>query len=123
MKPLNVVIAQHDSSSAEVLAACLQNHFRVVAVAHDLDQVRSAIPKHRADVAIVDLEMASLADIDRLRREFKNVEIVCTHRLADDTLWTQALAAGAADCCHPSDVRSIVFAANRTVPIARTTAA
>ena len=123
MKPLNIVVAQHDTFSAEALAASLQHHFHVVALARSLDEVRSAIPKHRADVAVIDLEMTSLNDIDALHREFRGVDIVCTHRLADEHLWTQALAAGATDCCHPSDVRSIVFAATRTVPIARTSAA
>lgn len=123
MKPLNVVVAQHDSLSAEVLAASLQYHFRVVALARSLDEVRSAIPKHRADVAVIDLEMTSLNDIDALHREFGSVDIVCTHRLADEGMWTKALAAGATDCCHPSDVRSIVFAASRTVPMARGSAA
>jgi DNA-binding NarL/FixJ family response regulator len=123
MKPLNVVVAQNDSLSAEALAASLQNHFRVVALARSLDEVRCAIPKHRADVAVIDLEMTSFTDIDALHREFGRVEIVCTHRLADEGLWTQALAAGASDCCHPSDVRSIVFAASRTVPMARGNAA
>jgi DNA-binding NarL/FixJ family response regulator len=123
MKPLNIVVAQHDTFSAEALATSLQHHFHVVALARSLDEVRSAIPKHRADVAVIDLEMTSLNDIDALHREFRGVDIVCTHRLADEHLWTQALAAGATDCCHPSDVRSIVFAATRTVPIARTSAA
>jgi len=123
MKPLNVVVSQYDSSSAEALATSLQHHFRIVAVAVGLDEVRSAIPKHRADVAVVDLETATLDQIAALRREFASLEIVCTHRLADEHLWTQALAAGANDCCHPSDVRSIVFAASRTVPMARSTAA
>ena len=120
---MNVVVAQGDPGSAESLAASLQNHFRIVAVARGVNEIRAAIPKHRADVVVVDMEMASLAEIDGLRQEFPQVEIVCTHRLADDRLWTQALAAGAADCCHPSDIRSIVFAASRTVPMARTTAA
>ncbi|MCI0352017.1 MAG: hypothetical protein L0Z53_21565 [Acidobacteriales bacterium] len=123
MKPLNIVVAQHDSVSAEALAASLQHHFRVVALARNFDELRSAIPKHRADVAVIDLEMTTLSDIDALHQEFRGVDIVCTHRLADERLWTKALAAGATDCCHPSDVRSIVFAASRTVPIARGSAA
>lgn len=123
MKPLNVVVAQNDSGYAEFLAASLQSHFHVVALAHSLDEVRSVIPKHRADVAVIDLELASLSDVDTLRQEFQGVDIVCTSRLADENLWTQALAAGALDCCHPSDVRSIVFAASRTVPMARGSAA
>ena len=67
--------------------------------------------------------MSSLSAIDQLRREFRNLEIVCTHRLADERLWSAALGAGAVDCCHPSDVRGIVLAANRTAIMARTTAA
>ena len=123
MKPLNVVVAQHDSGTAQALADSLQSHFHVVALAQSLDDVRSAIPKHRADVAVIDLELVTLNDVDTLSREFQGLDIVCTSRLADETLWTQALAAGARDCCHPGDVRSIVFAATRTIPRARGSAA
>ena len=123
MKPLNVVIAQRESKIAEGLARDLQSHFKMIAVARDLEEMRRAVPKHRADVAIIDLEAASLIEVDQLRREYPELTIVCTHRLADERMWQAALSSGAQDCCHPSDARSIVLAANRTQIMSRTTAA
>src|SRR5437588_13125488 len=123
MKPLNVVITQSEGKSAQALAAELQIHFKRIAVAFDLEDVRRTVPKHRADVVILDLEGASLIEVDQLRRDFPELTIVCTHRLADERMWQAALASGAQDCCHPSDVRSIVLAASRTQVMSRTTAA
>ncbi|PYX94277.1 MAG: hypothetical protein DMG67_01970 [Acidobacteria bacterium] len=123
MKPLNLVLAQADAQNAVLLAENLQSHFKGVSLARDFEEIRRAVVQNRADVAVIDLEMASLSAIDQLRREFRNLEIVCTHRLADERLWSAALGAGAIDCCHPSDVRGIVLAANRTAIMARTTAA
>jgi hypothetical protein len=78
---------------------------------------------HRADVAIVDLELARLDEVQQLCRQFTNTSIVCTHRLADEKLWTMALAAGAVDCCASSDVRAIVLAASNTSPMPHSHAA
>ena len=111
MKPLSIVVFQKNQESAESLATSLCVHFRLVIVAHDLDELRLAIPKHRADVAIVDLELAGLDDVEELCKEFARVGIVCTHRLADEKMWSKALAAGASDCCASSDIRAIVLAA------------
>lgn len=111
MKPLSIIVFQKNHQSAESLASSLCMHFRLVNVAYDLAELRQAIPKHRADVAIVDLELAGLDDVEELCREFAPVSIVCTHRLADEKMWSQALAAGAQDCCASSDVRAIVLAA------------
>lgn len=112
MKPLSVIVFQINSKSAESLAKSLYNHFRVVNVAGDLDELRRAIPRHSADVAIVDLERTGLDDVRQLHQEFTATSIVCTHRLADERMWSQALAAGAVDCCASSDVRAIVLAAS-----------
>jgi DNA-binding NarL/FixJ family response regulator len=123
MKPLSVVVAQGNSKSADSLVKSLYNHFRVVQVAHNLGELRSYIPQLRVDVAIVDLEMAGIRDVQTLRQEFPGVTIVCTHRVADEKMWTQALAAGAADCCYDSDVRAIVLAASQTHPASHAHAA
>jgi len=113
MKPLTVVIAQNDPKNAEILASSLHSHFRAVSVARSVDELRTAIPKHRADLAVVDLELASLPDIAQLHREFPQTVVVCTHRSPDEEMWTSVMNAGAADFCQTSDVRSIVMAANR----------
>lgn len=123
MKPLSVVVAQDSSRSADALMLSLGEHFKSVTTACTLEELRHAVAKHRADVAVVDLEIANLLELDELRREFPQLTLVCTHRLADEQMWSAALAAGAQDCCHPSDVRSIVHAANRTQVMARSTAA
>jgi DNA-binding NarL/FixJ family response regulator len=123
MKPLSVVVAQNNSKSGETLAKSLYNHFRTVNVVRGLDELRYAIPRHRADVAIVDLELADISEVKRLNREFPATTIVCTHRLADEKMWTEALAAGAADCCHNSDVRAIVMAATNIRPLSHAHAA
>ena len=123
MKPLTVVVAQSDPKSAELLAASLHSHFKAVHIARDFEEVRSSVSKHRADLLVIDLELASLAAVEALRRELPATAVVCTHRLADEALWTRALAAGALDCCHTSDIRSIVLAADSNRARARGTAA
>jgi DNA-binding NarL/FixJ family response regulator len=123
MKPLSVVVAQGNSKTAEMLAKSLYNHFRVVHLFRTLDELRQAIPSNRADVAIVDLELASLSEVQQLKREFSSTTIVCTHRLADEKMWMDALAAGASDCCYSSDVRAIVLAASLTRTVSHAHAA
>ena len=123
MKPLTVVVAHRDPQSAEALAASLQSHFKAVHVVHDFAEACQSVPKHRADLLVIDLELASLPEVERLRREMPATAVVCTHRLADEALWAKALAAGAVDCCHSSDIRSIVLAADREHLMARSTAA
>ncbi|HZU29917.1 MAG TPA: hypothetical protein VFB79_02310 [Candidatus Angelobacter sp.] len=117
MKPLSVVVAQGNDKAAEMLAKSLYNHFRLVHTAGNLDELRHGISKHNADVAIIDLELAALSEVRRIKREFSGTTIVCTHRLADEKMWTEALAAGASDCCYTSDVRAIVLAASNTKTI------
>ncbi len=123
MKPLTVVVAHRDAKSAEALAASLQNHFKAVHTVRSVADVMPAIAKHRADLLVIDLELASFPQVELLRKELPATAVVCIHRLADEELWTRALAAGALDCCHSSDIRGIVLAADREHVMARTTAA
>lgn len=113
MTPLSVVVAQKDQASAATLAHSLHQHFKDVRVAESRDELLRLIPRNRAQVAVVDLELLDLATVTQLHELFTGTVIVCTHRLADEKLWADALAAGAADCCYDSDVRGIVMAAYR----------
>lgn len=113
MKPLSVVIAQNDPRSAEQLAASLHLHFRAVSVARNVDELRLAIPKNRADLAVVDLELVTLPDIAELHKEFPGTVVVCTHRTPDEEMWPSVLEAGATDYCQSADVRAIVLAVDR----------
>jgi DNA-binding NtrC family response regulator len=108
MQPLNVVLLQGDSSVAQSLVSALANTFSSVHQVQSLGEMRTSIAKHRAGVAILDMEAASMSDVEHLSREFPKACIVCTHRLADEDMWTAAVNAGAADVCPPSDTRGIL---------------
>ena len=68
MQSLSVVIANRDSQFASHLAASLNPYFRNVSVVRSLDEVRNAIPKQRAQLAILDLELASVGEVEQIAR-------------------------------------------------------
>jgi|SRR5690348_878563 DNA-binding NarL/FixJ family response regulator len=111
MQHTNVVLLQSDPNVAHALATSLANSFHRVHVAQSLDELRHAAAKHRPYAIIVDLETASFAEVEALKREFADVRVVCTHRVADEEMWTRTLSIGADDCCPTSDMRSILMAA------------
>jgi DNA-binding NtrC family response regulator len=116
MKPLNVALLQSDAGIVRTLCSSLCHHFHAIHAAKNVEELRQIITKHRVEVVVVDIEMACLSEIECLRRDFAALSIVCTHRLADDKMWTAALNAGAADMCASVDTRSIVTAALRNTP-------
>ena len=113
MQPTNIVLLQSDPNVAQMLAASLSNSFHGVHVARSVDEVRHTTAKHRPYAIIVDLESATISDVESLRRDFEGVRIVCNHRIADEEMWTRTLSAGADDCCPSSDTRGILFATTR----------
>ncbi len=113
MQDCNVIIAQNNPHSAQYLAASLHTHFRGVYIARNLDELRLCLRKRRPRAAVLDLELVNAPEIQSLRREFEQVEIVCTHRVPDEQIWQSALAAGAVDCCSDHDVSAIVAALDR----------
>jgi DNA-binding NtrC family response regulator len=123
MQSLNVVLLQSDSRVAQSLVSALANSCSSVRQVESLSELRSNIAKHRAGIAIVDMEAASISDVEHLSREFPKACIVCTHRLADEDMWTAAVSAGAADVCPPSDTRCILRAALRNASVAHSAAA
>ncbi|HET7441879.1 MAG TPA: hypothetical protein VFJ47_11310 [Terriglobales bacterium] len=123
MQSLNVVLFQGDPGITQWLARNLGSQFHSVYVAQPQEDLRAAIARHRAKVVILDVEFSSLADVNQLRREFPGVAIVCTHRLADEEMWTAALEAGADDICPSSDTGGIVRSAVRNARMASAAAA
>ena len=113
MKHLNVIVAQSDAASATQMALALHDHCRTVYMAGTPEQMRRAVPKQRADVLIVDLELVGVGEVERLHQEYANVAIVTTHRVADEEMWAQSLQAGALDCCYPQDVAAALGPALR----------
>jgi hypothetical protein len=123
MRPFNVVLAHHDAVSAEHLAASLSKEFRNLVLAKSTGEARSAVARFRAPFAVVDLELVTFPELKQLCHEFPATAFVCVHRLADDRLWTEALARGAVDCCQSEDLHGILVAAERYVVISRGRAA
>ena len=123
MQPLNVVIASPDSKTASRIAESLQRHFRSISLVRSIDEVRYAIPKHRAQLAIVDLELMNMKDVQALCSDFAQTQIVCTHRVPDEEMWAEALNAGAIDCCQNADIAGILDAIQRNGRLAQSNAA
>ena len=113
MQPVNVVLLQGNPTTAQSLIAPLSGAFHSVHSARSLTELKQRIAKQHARVVVLDMEVASLKDVETLTQEFPGLSIVCNHRLADDTLWTATLNAGATDCFDSYDVDGILRAASR----------
>ena len=111
MQQTHVLLLQSDPNVAQTLAQSLVNSFHGVHVAKSVDELRHAAAKHQPFAIIVDLETASLRDVESLKRDFQETRIVCNHRVADEEMWTRSLNVGADDCCPTSDMRGILLAA------------
>ena len=123
MQPRNVVLLQSDSETSRSLVSALSNTFGSVQVVRSLGELRASIANQRAGVAILDMETASIPDVERLSHDFPGASIVCTHRCADEEMWAAALNAGASDVCPSSDTRGILRAALGTANVSRSAAA
>jgi DNA-binding NtrC family response regulator len=111
MEPMSVVLYQNDARTAQILANSLSQHFESVHLARSHEELRPTIARNRAQVLVLDMEKSYWGEVERLHREFPSLSIVCTHRLADEELWTEALNKGAADICEPRQdevVRSVM---------------
>ena len=110
MQSLTVVVAHADSTAAQQLTNNLRAHFRKVAVAGDHVGLREAIERNRANLAIVDLDMVTVEQVKDICAEYGSTAVVCVHRAPDFEMWNSAMNAGALECCHPTDIPSILNA-------------
>jgi DNA-binding NtrC family response regulator len=113
MEPLNVVLYQNDAETAERLAASLSRYFPAIHLTRSRQEVRPAISRYRAELLVLDVETSDDRELERLHGEFPGLYIVCTHRLANDQLWTEALSQGAADLCVPWNTEDVVRSLTR----------
>ena len=110
MSQTTVVLLQSDPNIAQSLVSSLSNSFHRVLLTKSLDELRQTALKQRPAAIIVDLETATLEDVELLKHEFAGIRIVCNHRVADEEMWSRTLTAGADDCCPSSDVRGLLAA-------------
>lgn len=113
MEPLNVVLYQDDAETAERLTVSLSRYFPSIYRTRSREEIRPAIARSRAEVLVLDVEKSDGRELKRLHQEFPGLYIVCTHRLADDELWAQALSQGADDLCVPSNTDEVVRSLTR----------
>ena len=116
MRPFHVVLSHHDSLLSRRLAGRLRPEFRGISVANSVEETRQVIVQWRPAFAIVDLELIGYSELSELCSNFPTTAFVGIHRLADEKVWCDALAAGAVDCCAASDIYSILRAADRWAP-------
>ncbi len=115
MRHVRVVLAYHDPASVEELVRPVQDEFLSFAIVNSPEEMRRAIAGIQAALGVVDLELAGFSQVGELCHEFPATAFVCIHRLADDAMWSQSLAAGAVDCCYASDLLHILQAAERYI--------
>jgi hypothetical protein len=123
MRPINAVLAHHDPDSAQRLSESLRKEFRNLLLANSTPELKSAVARFRAPFAVIDLELISMGELRELCQDFPATAFVCIHRLADDRMWSEALAMGAVDCCHCEDLHGILLASDRYVVLSRGRAA
>jgi DNA-binding NarL/FixJ family response regulator len=123
MQHTNVVLLQSDPRITQALAAKLSDSFHQVHVAKSVDELRNTAVKYRPAAIVLDLESASLADVEALTKEFDGIRVICNHRVPDEEMWTRTLSVGAQDCCPSSDTRGILSAAVRNEQSSRQMAA
>ena len=110
MSQTTVVLLQSDPNIAQSLVSSLSNSFHRVLLTKSLDELRQTALKQRPSAIIVDLETATLEDVELLKQEFAGVRIVCNHRVADEEMWSRTLTAGADDFCPSNDMRGLLAA-------------
>jgi hypothetical protein len=115
MRPVRVVLAYHDPASVEELLRPVQDEFLSFAIVNSSEEMRRVIVGVHAALGVVDLELVDFPQVGELCHEFPATAFVCIHRLADDGMWSQSLAAGAVDCCYASDLLRILQAAERYI--------
>jgi DNA-binding NarL/FixJ family response regulator len=77
-------------------------------------ELRTMLQRHEVRVAVLDLELVNLDEVQQLASSLGGLTIVCTHRSPNEHMWMAALNAGADEFCHSQDVRSILRASRTT---------
>lgn len=108
-----VILLQTDSPVSSALLSKLNDAFGAVLRVSSVIEARHAIAHHQSSYAVIDNEIAPFNDISDLTRDFPATAVVCIHRLADESMWAEALNAGALDIFSPYDANGIVTALSR----------
>jgi len=108
-----VVILQNDPARAENLVSTMKSVSEAVFIVQSLPELRTLASQFSIQIGVLDLGLVTCQEVARLRRQL-GMEVVCTHRTPDDIMWTEALDAGALDCCFDDDGPAICRAIRQT---------
>lgn len=110
----NIVILQNDPARARTLEASVKSVSPAVFTVRSIAELRRLAAQSLIRVGVLDLDLVTFQEIARLRKQL-GIEIVCTHHSPDDSMWTEALGAGAFDCCFDEDAPSICRAVQKSM--------
>lgn len=117
MPTVRVVVANPVGALPTGALGSTRRHVQNLTTVHATAEVRESVPRLRAQLAVVDLEVVTFSELAELCHEFPATAFVCVHRLADDAMWMKSLAAGAVDCCLSTDLPRILESADRYVAL------
>jgi len=123
MQSSKVVVSQSDRTLARQLEFQLRAHFHRVERTETVEDLRQKVARYAARLVVVDLETIGISGLRALCSEFADVPVVCTHHSPDTELYLAAIAAGASECCHPSEIPAMLAALRHVPPHPRTAAA
>ena len=107
-----VVILQDDPALSQNLASQIRSISDVVFVAQSLVELQTIASQFPIPIGVLDLGLVTLPEIFYLRLHL-GMQIVCTHHTPDEVMWTEAMDAGALDCCFDDDGQAICRAIRR----------
>ena len=108
-----IVILQNDPMRAESLLSLVKSVSEAVFIVRSLPELRTLVAQFPIQIGVLDLGLVTCQEVSRLRHQL-GMEIVCTHHTPDDVMWTEALDAGALDCCFDDDGPAIRRAIQQT---------
>jgi hypothetical protein len=108
-----IVILQNDPARAENLVSGFKSVSEAVFIVQSLPELQALASQFPIPVGVLDLELITFQEIIQLRRQL-GMEIICTHHTPDDVMWTEAMDAGAIDCCFDDDGPAICRAIHQT---------
>jgi hypothetical protein len=97
-----IVILQNDPARAENVVPLVSSVSEAVFIARSLLELQTLAAQFPIEIGVLDLGLVTFQEIVRLHRQL-GMKIVCTHRTPDELMWTEALDAGALDCCFDDD--------------------
>jgi|HubBroStandDraft_6_1064221.scaffolds.fasta_scaffold769142_1 hypothetical protein len=103
---------QNNAARAENLVSKVKSVSEAVFIVQSLPELQTLVTQFPIQVGVVDLGLVTFEEIMSLRN--LGMEIVCIHRTPDDVMWTDALDAGALDCCFDDDGPAICERSCRT---------